>query len=342
MLSCAAVAALGVTTVGAIAQPPFAELALPIAVEIGSEVHITPYAPQMAAKTDLGWNSEAIFTVGETIRGYTAPGVPDGMYAFKTSPRNVKVFLNHEVRANFGYPYTLANGTELTGARISFFNISSSSRLVNSNGLAYDTIYARNGEAVDEASDLDFNGINRLCSANGVEKGSFGFMDDVFLSGEETRAGGTLWALDGKRRELWAVPAAGRAAFESVSVVEPPSDDTVAFLVGDDRPRAPLLLYIGQKFPGDFLTENGLAEGSVYVWVADEDGVVDPGDFSGTGNTQSGAFVEIDVYNPDLAGTPGYDELGYAYQFTQDAMSVGAAGSFQFARLEDVHTPDRR
>ena len=135
---------------------------------------------------------------------------------------------------------------------------------------------------------------------------------------------------------LYAVPWLGRAAWENVTPVKPPQGNQIAILVGDDRGGAPLLLYLGQKKQGGFLERNGLAEGQLYVWVADN-GETTPEQFNGTGNSRSGTFVEIAYYNPALAGTPGYDNQGFADQATQDALAA-AAGAFQFSRPEDLAT----
>ena len=74
----------------------------------------------------------------------------------------------------------------------------------------------------------------------------------------------------------------------------------------------------------------------------------DPEGFSGTGNSLDGAWVELDYYDPEQAGSAedtdddgdiqdemGYDELGFATQAQQDELFI-EAGGFQFSRPEDV------
>ncbi|HAC66313.1 MAG TPA: hypothetical protein DCF68_22955, partial [Cyanothece sp. UBA12306] len=110
---------------------------------------------------------DPLFTIGETIDqetpepedDYTPPGIPDGMGAFALDEDTVRLLVNHELNAEDGYAYTLANGTELTGARVSYFDIDSETREIEEAGLAYDTIINRQGEVVDEASDLENMGI---------------------------------------------------------------------------------------------------------------------------------------------------------------------------------------
>ncbi len=325
---------------------------------------------QPAQMTGLnGYSVEPIFTIGETFEDgsqgdYTPPGILDGLGAFALDDDTVRVLANHELKPDVGYAYTLANGTELTGARVSFFDIDIETREVVDTGLAFDTIINRAGEVVDEASDLEFEGLNRFCSAHYIEANQFGegrgFVDDIFFTGEEAafsekpgeNGGGTEFALDVETNTLYAVPWLGRAAFENVTELDTGNDNTISLLIGDDRGAAPLLLYVGEKETdsSDFLERNGLANGSLYVWVADDPTINNPEEFNGTGNSLDGQFVEIDYYRPELAGTAvdanndgsiqddaGYDEQGFATQFQQDALGA-AVGAFRFSRPEDVAT----
>jgi secreted PhoX family phosphatase len=292
------------------------------------------------------WTTSPVFTIGETINGYTPPGIPDGMGAFERDDE-VVIISNHELRSTQGYPYYLANGTELMGARVSSLSFDKASRELVDMGLAYDVIYNRAGESVDDSLDLDFGGLNRLCSAGSFASGQAGFVDDIFLTGEET-GGGTEFALDVANGELWAAPWMGRAAWESVAALEVPgiNDTHIAILVGDDRGDAPLLLYVGEKMPGgSFLERNGLAHGKLFMWVAD-DGELSPADWNGTGTSRSGKFVEVENYNAGQAGSAGsqsdlgFDDLGFATQAELDSQKV-AIGAFNFSRPEDLHTNPR-
>ncbi len=302
-----------------------------------------------------GWSTSALVTVGEPVFGYLATGRLDGIAAFRVSDQTVRVFVNSEIDDSLGYPYSLASGTTLTGARISSFDIDAATRQISAAGLGYDVIRARDGELVADESGgvgVDGQGLARFCSAQGVLAGTFGFVDDIMFAGEEV-PGGTEFALDVNSGELWALPALGRAAFENVAIVEPPTSDTVAMLVTDDRSSAPLYLYIGYKRPGNFrsgtdrssvrqskhfLERNGLARGTLYAWVADDPQVDRPDDFTGTGTSEPGTFVAIEIYRPELAGTSGYDELGFATQSKQDNLAIATAGAFRFAKSEDIDT----
>ena len=294
------------------------------AVGIGSAIagkscYTTTADAQMVGLND--WQEHPVFTVDETVDGYTPPGILDGIGALKWNRGTIRVLVNHELTSSVGYAYTLASGASLTGARVSYFDIDRKTLEVCGSGLAYDTIYNRAGDEVESSADLDFGGLNRLCSSALFEKNTFGFKDDVYFTGEET-GGGTEFVLDVRGEALWAAPAMGRAAWENVTALDTGNKDTVAILVGDDRGGAPLLLYVGEKQPGnDFLARNGLAKGSLYVWVAGN-GDLSPEDWSGTGTARAGQFVEIDYYRPDLAGNGDYDDLGYATQSHQDDLAA--------------------
>ncbi len=321
-----------------------------------------------------GYEVDPIFTVGEQFGDYTPPGILDGLGAFALDENTVRIVANHELANDVGYAYTLANGTELTGGRVSFFDLDIETRQLVDAGLAYDTIINRLGEVVDEASDLEFEGLNRLCSAHYIEAHQFGegrgLEDSLFFTGEETE-GGTEFVLDPETNTLSAVPWMGRAAWENVTELDTGTTDKVALLIGDDREAAFSLLYVGEKDASDsadLLARNGLSNGKLYTWVpdadladtptftdedgeeVDDDNAPDPSGFNGTGNSQSGNWVELDYYRPDLANTAidsnddgsiqdemGYDELGFATQAQQDQLAIDAGG-FQFSRPEDVAT----
>lgn len=64
-----------------------------------------------------GYEVDPIFMIGEEFNGYTPPGILDGLGAFALDDDTIRIVANHELQPDEGYTYTLANGTELTGAR---------------------------------------------------------------------------------------------------------------------------------------------------------------------------------------------------------------------------------
>ncbi len=320
--------------------------------------------PQM--DTRVGWKIDPVFTVGESLGGYTPPGILDGIGAFK-GRYSVAMLVDHELGADVGYPYRLGNGVEMIGARVTRFDMDPRKRVITKAGLAYDRVYDRYGDIVvhpsqvnelvddphvhDEAADI--NGFNRFCSAQGVARGTRGFYDDIFFSNEETSVefghphGGSVWATDVYRRDLWALPDLGRGTWENLTALNPPRRGTVALLLGDDFQGAPLYLYVGRtnRRSRNFVNRNGLEGGKLYVWVSDS-GERSPEDFAGTGNSLSGHFVEIAAKEEGMAGMPGYDDQGYKDDVTLRDEATGVPtkglptdlGAFSFSRPEDLAT----
>ncbi|MFM9946869.1 MAG: hypothetical protein ACKV1O_02925, partial [Saprospiraceae bacterium] len=63
------------------------------------------------------WSTTPLFTIGESVSGYTPPGILDGVGARKLSDGTVRAYINSELGASAGYTYQLANGTSLKGGR---------------------------------------------------------------------------------------------------------------------------------------------------------------------------------------------------------------------------------
>ena len=131
----------------------------------------------------------------------------------------------------------------------------------------------KRGKSINVEKNRD--GFSRFCSSTLAEGGTYGFLDTLYLVGEEVGDpgshphGGSLWALDVKKGILHAVSAAGRMNFENVAPLTI-HGDRVAMLIGDDSSpqtsspdnfgkganqttppehvvAAPLWLYIGKK-----------------------------------------------------------------------------------------------
>lgn len=303
--------------------------------------------------TDRGWKVHPLVTIGEQDAagsdinldeiGYRPVGILDGIGAWRWDGRTVRVLVNNELGSGVGYPYTLANGTSLTGARVTWFDIDRKTRKVCGAGLAYDQVFDRAGSVVTSASQINeggSGGFDRFCSSHGFEKGEKGFKDDIYFCGEET-GDGQECALDVRENDLYVAPMLGRAAWENLCAIENFRSDKVVLLIGDDSTGAPLYLYIGLRSgkpasgydPPAFLQRNGLGLGQLYVWVSDQ-GDANASDFHGTGACRKGKFKRIDHFDPSKAGTTGWDGLGFARQQTQYDQA-SALGAFLVARPED-------
>lgn len=320
----------------------------------------------------LGFSTDVLFTIGETINGYTPPGIPDGMGAFLLDKFTMRILVNHELLNDRGYAYDTENIQGLTGARVSFLDVDLSSLSVVNGGLAYERIFNYDGELVTSVPELlgELAGFSRFCSGRLVFPGQFGSVskkgkkpsavfgveDLIYFAPEEdggffNRVGGNIWALDVVNQDFWQVSAFGRGAWENVSPIDTGSTQTVAFILADDSSPfdfdgdgeddpVPMYLYVGVKDPsGNFLERNGLSGGSLYVWVSDS-GETRPNEFRGTGNFIAGTWVPIDnSRNEDEAsvdGSTGFDLLGFPTQGNL-VLQANALGAFGFSRPEDVH-----
>ncbi|UCG73425.1 MAG: DUF839 domain-containing protein [Chromatiales bacterium] len=298
---------------------------------------------------DSGFELRVLFTVGDQLGDYQPPGKLDGLGAWRFNDGTVRILANHEFGASKAYPFRLANGTELRGSRISFFDLNRRTLEIEEAGLAFDSIRDRRGREVtsaaqvSERTDVDKAGLNALCSAAAYTAGDAGFVDDIFFTNEEVSAredhphGGSVWALDVAERRLWALPDLGRGSWENVTALDAPPG-YVALLLGDDIEfgRAPLYLYLGRKDPaGDFLARNGLRGGRLFVWVADS-GDLSPADWHGTGSRRDGQFLPLAARDPARAGERGHDVDGYLND-TALRKRAWALGAFRFSRPEDLH-----
>ena len=290
-----------------------------------------------------GYSTTPLFTVGEAIGDYRPPGVIDGLAAYQQN-EGIYVLANHELgvaTGGFAGPtneYTLKNGTNLPGARISYFRINKESRKITEAGIAFNKIINRAGKEVTDASDLVFNGLSKLCSAFGTEPGQYGFVDRIYLTGEET-PGGSVFALDVDEKVLWAAPALGVGKWENAVPLDLPelNKTHVIVLLGDDTPQAPLYLYAGEKNQSEdasFLDRNGLGEGKLYIWKSDDNSIT-PENFKGTGATKNGVFILLDNHSLDPIEPESYDELGYAKPPYLKQQQI-SGGAFQFSRPEDL------
>ncbi len=321
-----------------------------------------------------GYTATPLLTVGETIESkgifnglagdYTPVGLFDGIGSYQLDDDTVRLFVNHEVRPALGASYTVNNGLanaeplELTGARISYFDINTHDHTIEDGGLAYNRIYDVDGHLVRDAQQLDTDptdtdgaaGLNRFCSSSLYEPNEFGegvgFNDHVYIAPQEDD-NGVYWALDVEKGDLWAAPALGRGAWENLTSLDTNDQNKVALLLGDDHYPADLLyLYIGDKDgvgDGSFLDHNGLKQGTLYAWVPDvnldNNGTNDihASQFTQPGQELAGSFVALTTFDASKAGEAGYDASGWALQDTLRAEAEDYGAMF-FSRIEDLTT----
>jgi hypothetical protein len=331
-----------------------------LALDLGAQ----PSAESMLAGLD-GWGVQPLLTVtGALDDGYRPVGKLDGIGATELDPQTVRIFVNHELSASSGEGYA-ANGVDLVGARISFFDVDKANFSITGGGIAYDAIFDASGAlAVDTSfTHEEMPGFTAFCSGTLVEAGQFdgrGLVDAIYFAGEETgggqtQVGGAVWALDIANGDLHALPAFGRGAWENAAEVDTGTESHVAFMLTDDTAPfdadgdgiaegAPLYLYVGEKSvdpAAGFLERNGLAGGDLYVWVSDDPAKADPESYRIDDAALDGHWVAIDNSpDPELAdefGTTGFDPYGNPTQRTLWTRAE-EAGAFRFARPEDIAT----
>ena len=316
-----------------------------------------------------GWNVSPIFSVGEVLpssldpEGYVPMGALDGVGAVRQDREVVRVYVNHELPSGIGSPYTLSNGTQVRGSRISFFDFDRKSAKIRDSGLAFQTILDRQFVEVTDPKQINekgngIAGLLNLCSGHLVIEGEYHFEDTIFFTHEEGLDpqihphGGSLWALDTRKNALSAVPSMGRFSAENSAPLET-FEGHIAMLIGDDASQAPLWLFLGKKGasifdikealprgvspPSDnFLNRNGLLVGDLYYFVPDNQ-YRDVSEFSGTGSVMRGSWNKIRVLDEAMAGQQGYDRFGYKNGQTLRSEAF-AGGAFKFIRPEDVST----
>ncbi len=287
---------------------------------------------------------------------YVPTGIFDGMGAYANGDGTFTLLVNSELNREDGSPYSLDGGDHyLTGARIQKFVIdpdgddnpaNGHQPVVLSGGLAYSTIYDETGTDVTGS----FEGFDRFCSAGffsgqagtGHFASGSGFVDDIYLTGEEADEG-LMWALDTASGDFWAAPALGRAGWENATLVDSGDAATTAVLLMDDTRAATPLLWVGVKdmsSGASFLDRNGLGlNGTLYTFAPEAlpdtngNGRPDAEDLSDFTNA-NGTFTGIDgrwVALGDGATIAGWD---------MDTLRAEAhhAGGLSLVRLEDVHT----
>ena len=312
-------------------------------------------SPSQLQSLVSSFRTQALFTIGEFVNGFSPVGIPDGIGPFRKDANTIRIFVNAEIGGTAGYAYKLANGLSLTGSRIQYFDVNNAGVVVDA-GLAYNRIIDRSGKEVTTAAQLNglastaatvaTEGLQRLCAGNFSAANPFGLgrgnVDPLYLVGEESATangskGGYVMALDVVNNTLYACPDLGRFSVEQALVVDTGDANKVAYFIGDDSTPGPAWLYVGNKVAGsaDFLARNGLKDGQLYTWVPSDPAGNKPSALAGTGKVTPGSWKAIATKDATKAGTAGYDAAGYL-DFTTlhtAATTLGAAG---FARVEDA------
>ncbi len=214
---------------------------------ISAPAYIVSHAP--------GWQVQPIITVGEVAaNGYAMTGVPDGLGVFANNDGTFSLLMNHEISNDKGT--IRAHGAK--GAFVSRWVIDIESLKVKSGAdLIKSTV----------PGGLIFN---RFCSADLPPISAFynattrkGYNGQLFLNGEEDKAGGRAFAhnLEGVS---YVMPDFGHIAWENL-LANPSSQDSTLVIGLDDIQDGLLLVYLGNKTKvGNPVEQSGLVGGQLY------------------------------------------------------------------------------
>ena len=215
-------------------------------------------APSYIVSLSNDWQVRPVLTVGESaLNGYAMVGVPDGLGAFANDDRSFTLLMNHELSPDKGL--VRAHGQK--GAFVSRWLIDVESLKVQSGA---DLVRATLPIVVVKP-------FNRLCSADLAPISAFynaasgkGYAGQLFLNGEEDKAGGRAFAhaMNGMSYELADF---GHIAWEN-ALAHPGTGDSTLVIGLDDIQNGLLLVYQGQKSKqGGLIQQAGLTGGQLYA-----------------------------------------------------------------------------
>lgn len=205
-----------------------------------------------------GWEVRPILTVGESAaNGYAMVGVPDGLGAFANGDGSFTLLMDHEIAAEKGA--VRRHGQK--GAFVSRWVIDVESLQVKSGA---DLVRATLPIGVVKQ-------FNRLCSADLAPQSALynaasgkGYAEQLFLNGEEDKAGGLAYAhaLNGI---TYVLPDLGKIAWENLLANAHTGDRTLVIGM-DDVHDGLVLVYMGEKrLQGNPAEQAGLVGGRLYA-----------------------------------------------------------------------------
>jgi hypothetical protein len=307
----------------------------------GPSTRVEPYlAPSIA-----GAKVVSILTVGDSANGYRMVGIPDGLGAFRSGPKEFTLLMNHELPAGAGG--VRAHGSR--GAFVSRWTIDADTlRVVRGQD---HTPSAASVFVWDAAAKRHVQGTTqweRLCSADLAAASAYyahgrGTRERIYLNGEEVSEGrGWARVASGSHTgEAWQLPRLGRLAFENAVACPYPQERTIVAITDDSnlstsatpssgRP-SEVYFYVGEKqSSGHPVEQAGLTNGWLHGVTISVDGrpVTEESDLYGLGNETTG-YVDkgrFGLHNlGDVSGLSGLE---------LEAQSI-AAGVARVQRCED-------
>ena len=327
-------AVMAVALCGAVAAPAVAD-------ERGFITAIKAYAEPVGSAVEREYQVRPLLSVGDRVpetsggdREYQMVGIPDGLGLRPRDDGQSDLFMNHELGNTVESEPTVGEPRN-RGAFVSRYRLAKDGSVVTGER-AYDTVFEENAR-VGPAAQVDNGtpGFGRFCS--GFLAGpDVGFSDYIYLTGEEStgdldepmgtsgtfdRAGGQSVAV--YDNEVHTLPKLGRFAKENAVVRDGYGDKTVVFPTedGPSSPDSQLWMYVGEKRSGGSkLSRNGLDNGKLLVFVADDEE----------------QRTEADFQQGDLSGH--WEEIPDAENLSERQLEAAAdeKGAFGFIRPEDA------
>ena len=217
-------------------------------IAVAAPAYITAIAP--------GWHAQPIITVGESAaNGYAMVGVPDGLGAYANQDGSFTLLMNHELAVDQG----AVRKHQHKGAFVSRWVIN------------VENLQVQTGEDLIQASVPAGLSFNRFCSADLAPSSAFynatsgkGYQGQLFLNGEEDKAGGRAFA-HGLNGTSYLLSDFGHIAWENL-LANPISQDHTLVMGLDDIQDGLLLMYLGNKASlGNPIEKAGLVGGQLYA-----------------------------------------------------------------------------
>ena len=326
----------------------------------------------LRVNTYNGWQAFEVISSGENPAGdgfnYFMPGTFDGAGAWMVDAATMRVLVNHE-ETDAAISEVNLDFAAFESAIASMISVGNTGGVtfVNSARQAYSRWSADGGATFTNTSSMANTNFGAFCSGQAYAPNTFGidrgFVDEVYITGEEWAGSFRLFALDSVNRDLYQLSGvAGSApggnggipfdAFENVAAIDTGETDYVALLISPDGGTMTMMLYIGEKNKGangtassTFLARNGLAYGSWYYLIASYPGLgaTNAGSFSAnsSGSLSSDKLEDVDTSpsNPTQVvlgdQTDGVFTFDFSLNFAAGSFNVGSS-SFTIKKISNT------
>lgn len=310
-----------------------------------------------------GWKAFEVISAGEDPAGdgfsHAMLTHFDGVGAWLVDSETLRVQVNHEIDDTLisEVNMDLADLQTAIGNMISGGTTGGVTFVVSARQ-AYDRWSDDGGSTFIPTSDTSNTSFDRFCSGQAYAPDTFGidrgFVDEIYITGEEFAAGDRLFAIDSINRDLYQLSGTAGSApggtggipfdsYENVALMDTGETNHVALLLSPDGGTQTMRLYIGEKgkdsggsASSSFLARNGLAYGGWYYLIAS---------YPSLGNTNNGSFdtsssgsltsdkiedVDTSPSNPTLAvmGDQTSGVFTFDFDFVFDPAFDSSASSF--------------